>query len=65
MPSSVVASMKYNREKHKLRVTYVSGHIYDYKNVPEVIFEKMKAASSKGVFLNRIIKSGFDFEKIK
>jgi hypothetical protein len=65
MPSSVVAAMKYSQETHKLRVTYVSGHVYDYKNIPEIIFEKMKAAASKGVFLNRVIKDGFDFEKIK
>jgi hypothetical protein len=65
MPSSVVAAMKYNPEKHKLRVTYVSGHVYDYKNVPEIVFENMKASPSKGVFLNRFIKAGFDFEKIK
>ena len=65
MPSSVVAGMKYNPEQNTLRVTYVSGHVYEYKNVPETVYEKMKAASSKGGFLNRIIKRDFDFEKIK
>jgi len=65
MPSSVVATIKYNPETSILRVVYVSGHVYDYKNVPEQVYEKMKTASSKGVFLNQFIKTGFDFEKIK
>jgi len=65
MPSSVVASMKYFPETKTLRVVYVSGHVYDYKNVPEHVYDKMKIASSKGVFLNQFIKTGFDFEKVK
>jgi hypothetical protein len=65
MPSSVVATMKYDPETCTLRVTYVSGHVYDYKHVPPPVYEKMKNASSKGVFLNKVIKTGFDFEKIK
>jgi hypothetical protein len=65
MSSSVVAKMKYNPETSTLKVTYVSGHIYDYKNVPPHVYEKMKAARSKGAFLNRIIKTNFNFEKIK
>jgi len=57
--------MKYFPETKTLRVVYVSGHVYDYKNVPEHVYDKMKIASSKGVFLNQFIKTGFDFEKVK
>ena len=65
MPSSVVAAIKYNENTSTLRVIYVSGNVYDYKKVPEKVYNKMKAASSKGEFLNKKIKPKYEFEKIR
>jgi hypothetical protein len=65
MPSSVVASMKYDAAHSTLRITYISGNIYDYKNVPPEVYEQMKSAGSKGTFLNKTIKKWFRFEKVK
>ena len=65
MPSSVVAAMKYDTKSSKLRVIYTSGNIYDYKEVPEEVYNEMKKASSKGEFLNKQIKPNYEFEKIK
>lgn len=65
MPSSVVAAIKYDAAASVLRVIFVSGMIYDYKNVPEEIYKAMKTASSKGTFLNTEIKGKYEFEKIK
>lgn len=65
MPSSVVAEIAYNKLTHTLRVSYVSGMIYEYKNVPEQIYTAMKTAFSKGIFLNKYIKGKFDFEKVE
>ena len=53
MPSSVVAEIKYDNVSHALSVVYVSGLVYDYKNVPEEIYAGMKTAFSKGTFLNK------------
>jgi hypothetical protein len=64
MPSSVIREMKYDPLSGTLRITFVSGTIYDYKEVPEPIFNEMKAAGSKGSFLNRKIKGRYAFEKI-
>lgn len=64
MPSSVVQSMRYNPDTHTLRIRYVSGIVYDYKDVPEEVFEAMKAAGSKGRFLNQHIKGHYDFVKV-
>ena len=63
MPSSVVAAMKYDNHTSTLRIIFVSGIVYDYKNVPEKIYKAMKTASSKGNFLNTQIKGKYDFEK--
>ena len=64
MPSSVVASIQYDAPSSTLRVTYVSGMMYDYKNVPEEVYAAMKNAFSKGTFLNQRIKGKYAYEKI-
>lgn len=64
MPSTVVHSMHYNADTRTLRIRYVSGIVYDYQDVPEEVFEAMKAAGSKGRFLNRYIKGSYDFVKV-
>ncbi len=64
MPSTVVRAFNYDPVTHILRVTFVSGMIYDYLDVPEHIYQQMKGASSKGVFLNNDIKGKYEFVKI-
>jgi len=64
MPSSVIAAMHYNSRSQTLRIKFVSGLVYDYKKVPERIFVAMKAADSKGSFLNTKIKGKYPFERI-
>ena len=65
MPSSVVAAMRYDAASRVLRIVYVSGNVYDYKDVPPEVYEAMKAASSKGTFLNREIKGRYGYEKVE
>ena len=65
MPSSVVSAIKYDANTYTLRVIYVSGSVYDYKDVPEKVYREMKEAFSKGEFLNKHIKPNYEFEKIK
>lgn len=64
MPSSVVAAIKFDAGTSTLRVIYVSGSVYDYKNVPEQVYNEMKRSSSKGEYLNKQIKPNYKFEKI-
>ena len=65
MPSSVVADFSYDEKTSILRVTYVSGMVYDYKDVPEKVYHEMKAYQSKGSYLNYYIKGKYDFEKVE
>ena len=64
MPSSVVAGFSYNSETLTLRITYVSGLVYDYLKVPERVYKEMKAYQSKGSFLNHYIKGKYKFRKV-
>jgi hypothetical protein len=64
MPSSVVSKFHYHPETQTLRVTYVSGMVYDYLKVPEEKYLAMKAAFSKGTYLNLEIKGSYEFRKV-
>ena len=65
MPSTVIASMKYIASTCALQVTFVSGLIYEYQNVPEQVYLDMKRSGSKGTYLNQHIKKNYSFKKIR
>ena len=64
MPSLVVAHMNYFPESSTLRIIYTAGEIYDYLNVPTAIYEAMKKTTSKGSYLNTVIKKKFAYKKV-
>lgn len=57
--SSLLSQADYDKETQVLNVTFNSGGTYEYKNVPEFIFEDFKKAASKGEYYNRVIKSKY------
>ena len=65
MPSTVIASMKYDVKTSVLRITFVSGLVYDYKDVPAEIYTQLKTSKSKGSYFNGHIKNKYDFEKVE
>jgi KTSC domain len=65
MPSSVIHHFHYDPRSRRLRVSFVSGMVYEYKAVPQNIYEELLKVSSKGKFLNEQIKGKFAFEKIR
>ena len=64
MPSTAISSMNYDPGTATLKITFVTGKIYDYKNVPEEIYYALKTSSSKGIYFNKYIKDKYLFEKI-
>lgn len=65
MPSTVIANIMYDAVTANLRITFVSGMIYEYKNVPQEVYNALKTSGAKGIYLNRNIKGKYKFEKIK
>ena len=65
MPSTVVAHYVYDPETSSLKITFTSGKVYNYKNVPEQLYQAMKASFAKGIFFNQHIKDKYEFEKIE
>jgi hypothetical protein len=65
MPSTVIASFDYDEANETLQVKYVSGKMYNYKNVPLTVYQLMRSSFAKGIFLNRYIKGKYPFEEVK
>lgn len=64
MPSTVIASIRYDKPKQDLYIRFVSGDLYRYKKVPAEVYENLLHAPSKGIFLNKSIKGNYEFQKI-
>lgn len=63
MPSSVIRRFSYDEAARRLRVTFVSGDVYDYARVPPEVIEDFRAAPSKGRFFGAVIRDHFPFER--
>jgi hypothetical protein len=62
--SSNIESIGYNEGTQILRVKFLNGAIYEYKNVPLIEFEQLKNTSSVGSYLNRNIARNYPYEKV-
>lgn len=62
--SSNVESIGYDEGTQILRVKFLTGAIYEYKNVPLIEFEQLKNAPSVGSYLNRNIARNYPYEKV-
>lgn len=51
MPSTVIKKYEYFPEKMILRIEFLSGKIYDYIEVPKIVFDEFRGAFSKGTYL--------------
>lgn len=65
MPSTVISSIYYDAESTVLRIQFVSGLVYAYKNVPPEIYTALKTSKTKGIYFNQHIKGNYSFEKLK
>lgn len=62
--SSNIAGFDYNKETQVLTVEFTNGGRYNYFDVPETVFERMKAASSKGQFLAQNVKNVYRYARV-
>jgi hypothetical protein len=64
MPSSVIADIAYEQERARLTVTFVTGRIYQYLDVPADVAASFQSAFSKGTFFNCYIRERYDFREV-
>ena len=64
MPSNAVAEIRYDQRARAAAVTFVTGRIYEYVDVPVEVAASFQSAFSKGTFFNTYIRDRYDFREI-
>ena len=64
MPSSVIRWFRYDETRRVLRVTFTSGEVYDYADVPPEVAAGLKAAPSQGRFFGSDIRDHYPCHRI-
>ena len=59
MPSTVIPDRFYDAATSRLTITFVTGRIYIYEDVPPDIVADFDGASSKGQFFNAHIRDRY------
>jgi hypothetical protein len=62
--SSSIAAGGYDARSRTLRLRYIDGDIYDYRNVPSAVFDDLLAAPSKGRFVNWYVKPYYSYVRV-
>jgi hypothetical protein len=64
MPSTVIRDRSYDADTSRLTVTFVTGRIYIYDNVPPDLAADFDAAYSKGQFFNTHIRDHYRYREV-
>ncbi|RTE89344.1 KTSC domain-containing protein [Bradyrhizobium sp. LVM 105] len=64
MPSYVVRFFRYAPDTRELEVTFVSGRLYVYEDVPPEVAAAFRDARSKGAFFNHVIRDRYVYRDI-
>lgn len=59
--SSSVLSVGYDRSTLTLEVEFQNGSVYQYFDVPELVFHELMAAPSVGRYVNQSVKDSYDY----
>lgn len=62
--SSNIASIGYDEATETLEVEFLNGSIYQYYNVPAVLYEQLMQEGSKGRYLNTYIKNAYPYSRV-
>ena len=62
--SSNISSIGFDENSNTLEVEFHSGAVYQYFDVPLIIYQVMMEADSKGKYLAQHIKGNYRFVKV-
>ncbi len=63
--STTLRTVGYDAERRLLQVEFHNRSIYQYFDVPAIVYEELMKAPSKGAYFNRSIRPRFDFILVK
>ena len=61
--SSNLATVGYDAESYVLEVEFTNGHVYQYFDVPETVFQELLTAGSPGNYLNTQVKPNYRYAR--
>lgn len=61
--SSNLLSVGYDAESETLEIEFKNSGVYQYFNVPPVVYERLMTANSLGQFFNAEIKDVYPYQK--
>lgn len=61
--SSTLHDVAYDSERRRLVLTFVSGSVYEYADVPAVVARDLLGAESKGRYFNEHIRDQYRFSR--
>jgi lysyl-tRNA synthetase class 2 len=64
MPSTAIHDHDYDPGTSRLTVTFVTGRIYEYDEVPPDVAADFSAARSKGEFFNAHIRNHYRYREV-
>ena len=59
LDSSVLTSAAYDEDTHVLRLTFTSGDVYEYEDIPDYLFAVLIRSDSAGSVFNEAIRPNF------
>ena len=62
--SKDLKSVGYDSENNTLEIEFNSGGIYQYLNVPNVVYLNLLSASSHGKFFHAFIKGKYPYRRV-
>ena len=65
MPSTAIAGIEYDKKAERLTVTFATGRVYQYVDVPAEVAASFQSAFSKGTFFSGYIRDRYDFRELK
>jgi hypothetical protein len=65
MPSTLIRAFSHDPQTAILEVTFVSGAVYHYYDVPADVAQNMREAFAKGEFFNQRIRGRYRFARVK
>ena len=60
--STAISTAQYEYNTYRLKLTFTNGRSYNYKRVPNHVFEGLRISSSKGKFINKYVLPVYPFD---
>jgi len=62
--SSNIVAVGYDEDLQLLEVEFLNGSVYQYMNVPSVVYTQLIEASSAGQFFNTHVKNAYPTQRV-